>query len=566
MGTFQSVFPIKDFNETAILEFVKYELEEPKYDVEECQTRDMTYAAPAQGDAAPDRVRRGRRDLGQVGQGHQGAGRLHGRHAPDDEERHVHRQRHRAGDRVPDAPLARRVLRPRQGQDAFVGQAALRLPHHPLSRLLARLRVRRQGPRVLPHRPQAEAAGDDAALCARHGSGADRQRLLRHRRLHAAQGRGLVHEVLPRALHGHAPGHGHRRRVQRRGRDGGGNQGHAAPGQEAARGGPRGRDPRAVRRDRRQVRRARHHRRDHRRHLRGGRRRADLGARQGGRGVGRHAQGADRRRRPRHPGARHRQRHRRSLHPQHAGGGQEPGPRHRAHGHLPRDASGRAAHRGRGAEPVRPALPRRRALRPFRRGPGEDEHAPRPRRRGHGPHPARRRHPRLHQGAGGAARRARRDRRHRPSRQPPGPVGRRADGEPVPRRPAADGARDQGAHVLGRDRHGDAAGPHQRQARRRRRARVLRLEPALAVHGPDQPALRGDAQAAPLGARAGRADARARGLRGARRAPDPLRPDVPDRDAGRPEHRPHQQRSPPMPASTSTASSRRRTARSSTGR
>ena len=46
MGVFQSVFPIKDFNETAILEFVKYELEKPKYDVEECQQRDMTYSAP----------------------------------------------------------------------------------------------------------------------------------------------------------------------------------------------------------------------------------------------------------------------------------------------------------------------------------------------------------------------------------------------------------------------------------------------------------------------------------------------------------------------------------------
>ncbi|WP_371157258.1 DNA-directed RNA polymerase subunit beta [Jannaschia sp. 2305UL9-9] len=45
-GTFQSVFPIKDFNETATLEFVSYELEEPKYDVDECQQRDMTYAAP----------------------------------------------------------------------------------------------------------------------------------------------------------------------------------------------------------------------------------------------------------------------------------------------------------------------------------------------------------------------------------------------------------------------------------------------------------------------------------------------------------------------------------------
>ncbi|MEE9387718.1 MAG: DNA-directed RNA polymerase subunit beta [Paracoccaceae bacterium] len=45
-GVFQSVFPIKDFNETAILEFGKYELEKPKYDVEECMQRDMTYGAP----------------------------------------------------------------------------------------------------------------------------------------------------------------------------------------------------------------------------------------------------------------------------------------------------------------------------------------------------------------------------------------------------------------------------------------------------------------------------------------------------------------------------------------
>jgi DNA-directed RNA polymerase subunit beta len=45
-AVFRSVFPIKDFTETAVLEFVSYEFEEPKYDVEECQQRDMTYAAP----------------------------------------------------------------------------------------------------------------------------------------------------------------------------------------------------------------------------------------------------------------------------------------------------------------------------------------------------------------------------------------------------------------------------------------------------------------------------------------------------------------------------------------
>jgi DNA-directed RNA polymerase subunit beta len=43
---FTSVFPIKDFSDRAELQFVKYELEEPKYDVEECQQRGMTFAAP----------------------------------------------------------------------------------------------------------------------------------------------------------------------------------------------------------------------------------------------------------------------------------------------------------------------------------------------------------------------------------------------------------------------------------------------------------------------------------------------------------------------------------------
>jgi DNA-directed RNA polymerase subunit beta len=43
---FKSDCPIKDFNETASLEFVSYALGEPKYDVEECHQRGMTFAAP----------------------------------------------------------------------------------------------------------------------------------------------------------------------------------------------------------------------------------------------------------------------------------------------------------------------------------------------------------------------------------------------------------------------------------------------------------------------------------------------------------------------------------------
>jgi DNA-directed RNA polymerase subunit beta len=45
-AVFRAVFPIKDFYETASLEFVSYRLTEPKYDVEECLLRGMTYAAP----------------------------------------------------------------------------------------------------------------------------------------------------------------------------------------------------------------------------------------------------------------------------------------------------------------------------------------------------------------------------------------------------------------------------------------------------------------------------------------------------------------------------------------
>src|SRR6202789_974849 len=41
-----SAFPISDFSERAVLNFLAYELEPPKYDVEECQQRGMTYAAP----------------------------------------------------------------------------------------------------------------------------------------------------------------------------------------------------------------------------------------------------------------------------------------------------------------------------------------------------------------------------------------------------------------------------------------------------------------------------------------------------------------------------------------
>jgi DNA-directed RNA polymerase subunit beta len=45
-AVFRSVFPISDFSNSSMLEFVRYEFEPPKYDVDECRQRGMTYAAP----------------------------------------------------------------------------------------------------------------------------------------------------------------------------------------------------------------------------------------------------------------------------------------------------------------------------------------------------------------------------------------------------------------------------------------------------------------------------------------------------------------------------------------
>src|SRR3546814_10063203 len=70
----------------------------------------------------------------------------------------------RACDRLADAPLARCAVRSRSRQDALVGQISVRGAGDPVSRLVARFRVRRQGHRQRPHRSQAQAAGHRAAL------------------------------------------------------------------------------------------------------------------------------------------------------------------------------------------------------------------------------------------------------------------------------------------------------------------------------------------------------------------------------------------------------------------
>ena len=68
-----------------MLEFVKYEFEPPKYDVDECRQRGMTYAAPLKVTLRLIVFDVDEETGATFGQGHQGAGCLHGRHPAHDQ-------------------------------------------------------------------------------------------------------------------------------------------------------------------------------------------------------------------------------------------------------------------------------------------------------------------------------------------------------------------------------------------------------------------------------------------------------------------------------------------------
>ena len=117
---FKSVFPIKDFNEVSSLEFVCYHLEKPKYDVDECHQRGMTFSAPIKvvvrlvvWDKDEETGAQSIRDVKEQEV-------YFGEIPLDDRERDLHHQRHRAGGRQPAPPFAGRVLRSRQGQEPLL--------------------------------------------------------------------------------------------------------------------------------------------------------------------------------------------------------------------------------------------------------------------------------------------------------------------------------------------------------------------------------------------------------------------------------------------------------------
>ncbi len=204
-GVFQSVFPIKDFHETSVLEFVDYELEEPKYDVEECQQRDMTYSAPLKVklrlivfDIDEDTGARSVKDIKEqdVFMGDMPLMTPNGTFVVNGTERVIVSQMHRSPGVFFDHDKGKTHA---SGKLLF----ACRIIPYRGSWLDFEFDAKDI---VFAHRPSPQAAGDDAPLCARNGSGRHHGCLLPDRRIQAREkGQELDHQVLPRARTRHPP-------------------------------------------------------------------------------------------------------------------------------------------------------------------------------------------------------------------------------------------------------------------------------------------------------------------------------------------------------------------------
>ena len=122
-AVFREVFPITSYDEKVTLDFVSYEIGEPKLSALESQREGQTFSAPAPRDVPT-----------QGGKGHQGGESVHGRNPAHDPAGHVCHQRRGARRGFPIAPFARHLFRVVHPPER---QGALQFPHHPRPRLVA---------------------------------------------------------------------------------------------------------------------------------------------------------------------------------------------------------------------------------------------------------------------------------------------------------------------------------------------------------------------------------------------------------------------------------------------
>ncbi len=197
--TLRSVFPIVDFAGTAHLDFDHYELEPPKYDTDECRQRGLTYAAPMRVtlrlttfEIDPETEAKSVIDIKEqdVYMGDMPLMTMNGTFIINGTERVIVSQMHRSPGVLFDHDRGKTHA---SGKYLFAARVI------PYRGSLARFRVRRQGHRQRPHRPQAQAPGHGAAPCAGHDQRGNSQHLLQPRDLWSRQER-LANPLLRRRL------------------------------------------------------------------------------------------------------------------------------------------------------------------------------------------------------------------------------------------------------------------------------------------------------------------------------------------------------------------------------
>jgi DNA-directed RNA polymerase beta subunit len=154
------------------MKFIEFNMAKPAFDTRECQQRGLTYAAAVRAKLQMiiyDRESPQAKTVKEIKEQEVYMGEVplmtdYGSFIVNGTERVIVSQLHRSPGRV---------LRARQGQDAFERQAAVLGAHHSVPRLLARLRVRPEGHPVFPRRPPPQDAGDDPAEGDRPEPGGD---------------------------------------------------------------------------------------------------------------------------------------------------------------------------------------------------------------------------------------------------------------------------------------------------------------------------------------------------------------------------------------------------------
>ena len=176
----------------ALLEYVRYEFEEPKYDVEECQQRGMTYAAPLKVtlrlivfDVDEETGAKSVKDIKEqdVYMGDMPFMTENGTFIVNGTERVIVSQMHRSPGVFFDHD---------KGKTHSSGKLLFAARIIPYRGSWLDFEFDAKDIVYVAHRPPPQAAGDDAALCARHRRRGDPRHFLQDDHLQAAQGRRLA--------------------------------------------------------------------------------------------------------------------------------------------------------------------------------------------------------------------------------------------------------------------------------------------------------------------------------------------------------------------------------------